>query len=32
VAIVAATPGIDNRADAAILILIHPIGMGPIGH
>jgi hypothetical protein len=34
VAIVAAARGIDDRADAAMLILIHhhPIGMAPIGH
>jgi hypothetical protein len=32
VAVVAATRGIDDRADSATLILIHPIGMAPIGH
>jgi hypothetical protein len=32
VAVVAAVRGIDDRADAATLILIHPIGMAPIGH
>jgi hypothetical protein len=31
-AVVAAARGIDGRADAEILILIHPIGMAPIGH
>jgi hypothetical protein len=32
VAVVVAAPGIDDGADAATLILIHPIGMAPIGH
>jgi hypothetical protein len=32
VAIVAAARGTDDRADAATLISIHPIGMAPIGH
>jgi hypothetical protein len=29
---VAAARSIDDRADAATLVLIHPIGMAPIGH
>jgi hypothetical protein len=32
VAIVAAARGIDDRADAAPLILVHPIGMAAHGH
>jgi hypothetical protein len=32
VVVVAAVRGIDNRADAATLTLIHSIGMAPIGH
>jgi hypothetical protein len=32
VAIVAGARGINDQADAATLILIHPIGMAPIGH
>jgi hypothetical protein len=32
VAVLAVARGIDDRADAATLILIHPIGMAPIGH
>jgi hypothetical protein len=31
-AAVAAARGIDDGADAAALILIHPIGMAPMGH
>jgi hypothetical protein len=32
VAAVLTARGIDDRADAATLMLMHPIGMAPIGH
>jgi hypothetical protein len=32
VAVVATARGIDNRADAATLTLIHPVRITPIGH